>query len=76
MALQSSEQIADGLILLERDTLTGDYHPYGAHATVIYEHLRSLGLWDIYGRITPRGELVAAVIGEQNEKVGYKSAHT
>jgi hypothetical protein len=73
---QTSEQIANDLIDLERDSLTGKYQPYGAHATVIYEHLRSLGLWDHQAKITPRGELVAAVIREQNEKSGYTPTYT
>jgi len=72
---QTSEQIANGLIDFERDSLTGEYQPYGAHATVIYEHLRSLGLWDHQAKITPRGELVAAVIREQNAKRNYTSAY-
>jgi hypothetical protein len=73
--MQTSEQIAAGLIDYERDSLTGDYQPYGAHATVIYEHLRSLGLWDHQAKITPRGELVAAVIREQNANSDYTPAY-
>ena len=66
--VQTSRQTAILLTELERDTLVGDYQPFGAHATAIYEHLRSVGLWDFNAKITPKGLLVVEAIKEMNAK--------
>lgn len=73
-ASMTTAQIAEKLIDFERDTLTGDYQPFGAHAGAIIDTLQEFGLMDFSGRVTARGELVANYIREENAKTGYVSS--
>jgi hypothetical protein len=44
-----------GMCDLDKQTLLGAYEPFGAHATIIYEFLRSNGLITITGHLTEFG---------------------
>ena len=53
---------------MERETLLGEYKPFGAHATVIYETLHEdMGLVKYDGTPTSLGEQVIQYLKEHRE---------
>ena len=61
------EQIAAGLIAMERERLTGWQGPKGAAYNAISEDLCEQGLLNADGSLTKKGLAVAAIIRSEND---------